>query len=555
MPALPSGGTVRRAILREQRPRVTAAALCLMGHQACEALVPIAIGIAIDLAVASGEPLLLVASILGMIALFAALITCYRWFARFGQGAVIDASHALRSRIAARVLGPHAPNRPHGELLTIASSDADQAARSIIWVAGLAGAAAALLVSSAALLIIDLRLGGMLIAAALVVTCALHALSPHISRRVTRQQQTLASTSALATDLINGLRVLTGLGAERTATERYRRVSRDAQVAGVNAGTANAIQQGASVLAASVVLAVSVTYAGLLALEGAISIGAFVAAVGVAQFISEPMMAIGTYLQVGAAAKASAARVSSVLGADDPGDEPGGEPLDDQGDAGRDAARGARTQDDRTRDDRTQDARTGLDAIPVPEEGFVGVVASASHLDAALAALRPSAGRQMHIEPHRPDLFAGSLADNLALGNAAGDPNPAIDAAGAREFVAAHPAGLDAPVRDRGLTLSGGQRQRLALARALHTDPEVLVLIDPTTAVDSVTERTIAAGIRQLRHGEGANLRATVVFTSSPALLDRTDHVVFVQESGTTLIATHRELLAQDARYRTLVLG
>lgn len=459
--------------------------------------------------------------------LFTVLTICYRWFARFGQGAVIDESHLLRTELARRVLAPGHTHRRHGELLTIASSDADQAARSIIWISGVFGAGAALVVSCGILLSIDLRLGAALIATAVAVTLALNALSPLISRRVSEQQRTLAGASALATDLVSGLRVLHGLGAQDNATARYRTASRAVEAAGIRSGVAKSLQQGSTVLAGTIVLAVSVTFAGLLALDGTIGIGAFVSAVGVAQFISEPLTAIGSYLQIGAASKASARRVRDAL-AGSPAD-----PADD-GEAAADEA---------------------ALRIDVVHGEFIGIVAEPEELERVTTAVRSAVDVRVHVEPHRPDLFAGSIADNLALGRAGADASSAVDAAGAREFVDAQPGGLEEHVRDRGLSLSGGQRQRLVLARALHTDPEVLMLIEPTTAIDSMTEQIVADGIRALRHDAQEAIRTTVVVTTSPVLLARTDRVVVVQDGAAPVVGTHHELLRTHEGYRKKVLG
>jgi ABC-type multidrug transport system fused ATPase/permease subunit len=107
---------------------------------------------------------------------------------------------------------------------------------------------------------------------------------------------------------------------------------------------------------------------------------------------------------------------------------------------------------------------------------------------------------------------------------------------------------MDARITERGRSLSGGQRQRLALARSLFTDPEVLVLDEPTSAVDSHTEARIAEGVRDLRAG-----RTTVVFTSSPLLLDRADRVVLVHEGEVVAVGVHRELVHTEPRYRAVV--
>ncbi|MFE0374518.1 ATP-binding cassette domain-containing protein, partial [Streptomyces inhibens] len=103
-------------------------------------------------------------------------------------------------------------------------------------------------------------------------------------------------------------------------------------------------------------------------------------------------------------------------------------------------------------------------------------------------------------------------------------------------------------ITERGRSLSGGQRQRLALARSLVADPEVLVLDEPTSAVDAHTEARIADGLREIRTG-----RTTVVLTSSPLLLDRAEQVVFLHEGKVVAEATHRELLHSHPAYRAVV--
>jgi putative ABC transport system ATP-binding protein len=89
----------------------------------------------------------------------------------------------------------------------------------------------------------------------------------------------------------------------------------------------------------------------------------------------------------------------------------------------------------------------------------------------------------------------------------------------------------------------------VALARALAAGTPVLVLHDPTTAVDPVTEAWIAAGLRVLRRG-----RTTIVLTTSPALLTVTDRVVVLDGGRITAWGSHADLLHSDAAYRETVL-
>ncbi len=155
-----------------------------------------------------------------------------------------------------------------------------------------------------------------------------------------------------------------------------------------------------------------------------------------------------------------------------------------------------------------------------------------------------------------PVLLSGTLHELFDVpSSGAVEPRDALEAAECADVLAALVEGpsaagdpMDARITERGRSLSGGQRQRLALARSLVTDPEVLVLDEPTSAVDAHTEARIAQGVRALRAG-----RTTVVFTSSPLLLDRADQVVFLHGDTVADVGTHRELVRTEPRYRAVV--
>jgi putative ABC transport system ATP-binding protein len=382
-----------------------------------------------------------------------------------------------------------------------------------------------------------------------------HLLGKPLEKRSGPEQERAAQASGVAADLVAGVRVLKGIGAEPVAVRRYVSTSRDALGATLRATGAKAWYEGAVLAVNGLFLALIALVGGRLAAEGAISIGELVSAVGLALFLVGPLEIFGWVNGLFTMARASATRIAEVLAA---APAVGSGELPAPGTVvGAVRLRGL-----------THGALLGLD-LEIAAGELVGIVPADPGAGAALVRClaretEPDGGSveldgvsltaypaeaaraAVVVSAHDAELFAGTVRENVAAGGAR--IASAMTAACADQVAEALPDGVDTAVSEQGRSLSGGQRQRVALARALATDAPVLVLHDPTTAVDTVTEAAIADGLRAHRAG-----RTTLLLTTSPALLAVTDRVVLLGAGGTVASGDHTTLL-DSADYRDVVL-
>ncbi|MFD3457799.1 ABC transporter ATP-binding protein [Streptomyces sp. NPDC058691] len=557
---VPPGRDVLLRTVRSRGRDVATGAVLGAGHQFGEALVPVLIGLVIDRAVAGGDAgaLLLWLAVLAVV--YVGLSFSFRFGARAGERAAEQAAHELRIALVRRVLDPGGGaerGRLPGELANIATEDAKRVGAVNMAVMTGISALTGLLVSAVALLRISLPLGLVVLLGTPVLLWLGHLLSKPLERRSEAEQEQAAHASGVAADLVTGLRVLKGIGAQAAAVERYRRTSRASLGATVRAARAEAWQSGVVLTLTGVFIAVVALIGGRLALAGDITLGQLVSAVGLALFLIGPLEVFAWANAEFAQGRASAARIAAVLAAE-PGVRAGAAVLPDPVRGGlrlRGVSLGALREADldvspgellgvASTDPaaaqalldclgRTADPETGvveLDGVPLPD-------------------LDPARLRTVVlVAAHDADLFEGTLDDNL--GGTGHHTDRALAAACADEVARALPLGTATEITEGGRSLSGGQRQRVVLARALATERAVLVVHDPTTAVDAVTEARIAAGLREHRRG-----RTTLVVTNSPALLSVTDRVVLLDGGRVTADGVHGDLVHDDATYRTAVLA
>jgi putative ABC transport system ATP-binding protein len=559
---------VRRTLTRN-RGRLAVGTLLLCAHQIAETAVPLALGVIIDRGIADGGPAELVWSIAALAVLFIALTTAFQVGMRQLNLALQREAHLVRMEVSGRVLSTCGVRTPmsDGEMLTVSSSDAEQAAWFLDLFPRMAAAATAVLATAVALFVIDVPLGLAVLLGTPLFMALLRLATPLITARTVVQQSRVAKATAMAGDLVVGLRSLQGIGAQHAASARYRAASATALNAALATVRSLALQRGVTTTVSALIAAGVASLAGWFALDGRISIGELIAVVGLAQFLIEPLTLLTSAPAVVARARGSAERVSTVLSAPS---------LLSDGPESVPVPTGLSLRNVTFR------SLTGIDIDVRPGEFAAVIALDPSDGDALATVLggqvasdeysgdvmfggvsmrevsRESFRTRVLAEPHTTDLFAGSLIENIVGFEADDDTDrghldAVLSASAADQVAAVHRDGLEHRVNDRGQNLSGGQRQRLALARALYARPPVLVLHEPTTAVDAVTEQAIADGLRRVRHSADRD-DATVVVTSSPALLATADVVFVLRDGHVTDTGTHADLTASNAEYAEAVL-
>ncbi|HMR47822.1 MAG TPA: ABC transporter ATP-binding protein [Arachnia sp.] len=514
-----------RTALSGRRVLLAFSILGLVGHQIAEALVPVVIGTVLDEAIAPGEASALLLWLGVLSALFVALFLSWRLGELSAVRTSEEGARAVRRTVVARVLSRAGFVRPRtpGELLSIAEADADRTA-GIVWVVGSAAAkVAAILTAAVALLAISVPIGVLVLVATPVLVVLLHLFTAPLERRMDAEQAAAAEASSIAADLLTGLRALSGIQAEAAAVTRFAHANRSSLDASRRAVGSKAAYTAASMAGSTILLTAIAAAAATAAAAGTITVGQLVAVLGLAQFLHWPVSDLAFVGAELAGVRASSTRIGAVI------DEP--RLLPDETPGLTAPSRGPGAPEIVFEDVETPHAGPLTTTVAPGEHRGLQFddPRGATEFQELLAGLRrPTRGRVLIAgkehrpgdtgtilaPPHQGAVFAGTLRDNVAFHRPLSDEDLADAAHTAALEDVLTAGGWQLAIGERGLTLSGGQRQRVALARALAGCAPGLVLHDPTSALDSVTETAIAARLRSDRAG-----LTTILLSPGPALL------------------------------------
>ena len=595
-------GALLRWLLRRAAVPVTLATLAACTSNIIQAIVPAFLGQALDAGIENG----LNGRVWGIGALLLVLFFVYAigdtMMSYFGVTAWMRTAFDV-DRLVGRQISATGKDLSRqvstGEVATIIASDADYLGKLIEHLPALLGAAASFLVVAVLMLRTSVSLGLIVILGMPLVAAIVTLVIRPLQKRQAVQREAQSAVTTITTDTVAGLRILRGIGGEDVFARRYRDASQELRRRGVEVASSQATLMTLQVLLPGLFAAIVVWVAARMAVAGSLTPGGLITFYGYTAYLSWPLWVFTSSVQDYTRAVVGARRLSRLLevapaagslverlNLDPAAAHPVSGDLVDTG-SGLRLKEGRMTAlvcpdpqvsaDLATRLGRFTDAGptvtlAGRPLTTMPlEQVRASVVVSGATAQLFTGTLREALDVRGGPDPQPAGLedlvraeterTTGADVDQQVRPQereAPGDDRliEAIGIADAGDVLTSLSEGLAGMITEKGRSLSGGQRQRVALARALLTEAPTLVLIEPTSALDSHTEARVAAQVHRARAG-----RTTVVVTASPLVLEACDEVVLLDSSGTELLrSTHRELMAmardghaQAADYRAVV--
>lgn len=388
-----------------------------------------------------------------------------------------------------------------------------------------------------------------------------------LRRRLDERFDTGADVQSFLVEAVSGVETVKAMALEPTLMQRWETLLARSVTADYRVDRLNAVASGiGKILQNLTTLAVLWIGAGQV-LSGELSVGALIAFQMLAGRAMGPVLRISTLWQRFQQAALAVRRLADLMNAP-------AEPVMNSERASLPRISGT-IHFEHVRYRYAQDTPLVLDDISfdIPAGTTVGIVGRSGSGKSTLAKLMqrlyiPEGGRifidghdlaqvdpawlrrQIAVVPQESFLFGGTIRENIAVRAPAAQMPLVIAAArlaGAHDFISAMPEGYDTHIGERGVALSGGQRQRLALARALITDPRILILDEATSALDYESERIIQENLGSISNGR------TVILVAHRLSMLRAAGVILVLDSGRLVQrGAHDELMAHAGVYRHL---
>ena len=448
-----------------------------------------------------------------------------------------------------------------GEVLAIGTTDVESIGHSYDVLARLSGSVVAVIAVALLMLTTSVPLGLVVLIGVPVTMVLTMLLLRPLHHRQGEYRALQGDLTDQTVDIAQGIRILRGIGGEEAFAGRYTAGSQRLRGLGIRVGRIEAQLAGQQVLLPGLLTSLVTWLAAHFALRGQISLGQLVSFYGYAAFLVVPLATFGEAADAVTQAHVAAQRVIKLLRLRSPIAEPASPAAaPPPGAVLADARSGLTVPSGRllaVACEGPEDAQTLADLLARYTDDGAPTFGGTPLRDLPVAVVR----ERILLAGNDDRVFAGSLRSSLCGAGAEGRRGQAPDetvlaalaAASAEDIRGGLDGGLDGEVEEKGRNFSGGQLQRLRLARALIADPEVLIAVEATSAVDAHTEARIAERLGAYRASRPGTRRTTVLFTTSPLVLDHADSVAFVSEGRVVATGTHGELLRTERGYAALV--
>lgn len=607
-----SGGAVIRGLARGRRAAFMWTTLAALVSAIFSALVPWGMGHAIDVGIAQGvgAEFAVAGAIFAVIVLLVALGDS---MGQLGEMALWNTGEFQGRRVVSHRAAerPRALKRSHtgGDVVTAAVDDSTHIGQLYTDIPELVGSLTAVGMVSYLMLTTSVPLGLTILIGLPIILALLSLIAKPLERRQEAMRAEQGTLTTIATDAVQGLRILRGIGGEDAYASAYEKQSEKLRDASIQAAFTASLLNSARVVAPMLMITIVIAQGAYLAFHGLLTPGQLLAFYGFTLYLRHPMWIATRFIEHLTAARVGARRIAGLLSVEDIIED--SKTLAPQAAlSSEDAASSFADGHTNPTDPSTivwKEAILSVHGLSLQPGKMTGIVAANPDHSARIATtfarvkdpcpllIDGIAASTIPIETVRenivlseatPHLFAGTLRQELLGPNSPVTPARGVtetiwrhqlDSAATSEegaiHVETHPSdpdllralelahagdaytslrgGLDGRIAEKGRNLSGGQRQRLALARAYASCAPILILIEPTSALDAHTESLIAADMPAARKG-----MTTLIATHSPLILARMDEVIVLDSTGAPCArGTYEDLRETSADLRRILGG